>query len=253
MPNSIADKTFALFASPNNKKIVAQLENAGAKVIKFPMPEAEGIEPDENSIERLNRLVNFDWIIFPDVLTVDFFLRSLEENNVDFFELDEIRVCAFGEAVSDRLRFVQLHADVIPNTVKTADVTSALKNYIAAESFENLKFLLPKEISFQNEIKNELLKTGAEVFELPIYRIKVSKDDETTKLKALLKGGAIDEFIFSAPTDFAHLNYIFNGEPLAGVFAGIEVSVIDGLAYQAVRENDLKCAGLFQPDKIAKV
>ena len=253
MPNSIADKTFALFASPNNKKVAAELEAAGAKVVKFPMLEAERVEPDENSIEQLNRLKNFDWIIFPDVLTVDFFLHSLKENAVDFFELDEIRVCALGEDVSDRLRFVQLHADVIPNTVKTADVSSALKNYIAAENFENLKFLLPKEISARNEITNELLKTGAEVSELPIYQIKVSKENEITKLKTLLKGGAIDEFIFSAPTDFAYLNHIFNDEPLAGVFAGIEISAIDGLAYQSLRENDLKCAGLFQPDKIVKV
>ena len=253
MPNSIADKTFALFAGSNNKKVVSELENAGAKIIKFPLLEAERVEPNENSIEQLSNLVEFDWIIFPDVLAVDFFLQSLEENAIDFFELDEIRVCAFGEVVSDRLRFVQLHADVIPNTTKTEDVLSALKNYISAEDFKNLKFLLPKESSFKSETKKQLLEAGAEVSEMPIYQIKVSKENEISKLEALVRGGAIDEFIFSAPTDFIYLNYIFKGEPLARVFAGVEISASDGNIYQTVRENDLKCAGLFQPDKIAKV
>jgi uroporphyrinogen-III synthase len=253
MPNSNSEKTYALFANPGNKKIVAELENAGARIIEFPPLEAEKIEPGENLIEPQKNLVEFDWIIFPDVLTVDFFLQILEEKAIDFFELDEIRVCAFGEVVSDRLRFAQLHADVIPSTIRTEDVLSALKNYIAPNGFKNLKFLLPQEIFFRNEIKNQLSKTGAEVYELPVYQIKISKENEISKLKVLLKGGAIDEFIFSAPTDFIHLNYIFSGEPLARIFAGVEISATGGIVYQTVRENDLKCAGLFQPDKIVKV
>ena len=253
MSNSINEKTFGLIANPNNKKIVSELEKAGAKIVKFPPFEAEKIEPDANSVEHLSNLVEFDWIIFPDVLTVDFFLQSLEENAVDFFELDEIRVCAFGEVISDRLRFARLHADVIPNTIKTDDVLSALKNYIAAEDLKELEFLLPKEISLRNEIKNELLKAGGKVSELPIYEIKFSKDSEISKLKALVKGGAIDEFIFSAPTDFIALNYIFSGESLAQIFADIEISAVDEIIYQTIRENNLKCAGLFQPGKVAKV
>ncbi len=253
MQNSIHDKTFALFANPTNQKIVSELEHAGAKIIKFPPLETEKIELNESSIEQLSRLAEFDWVIFPDVLTVDFFLQTLEENAVDFFELDAIRVCAFGEAVSDQLRFVQLHADVIPNRLRTEDVLSALKNYIAAEDFQNLKFLLVRGSLVEGELKKQLTQAGAEVCELPVYQIKISKENEIPKIKALLKGGAIDEFVFSAPTDFIYLNYIFSGEPLARVFADVKISAADPIVYQTVRENDLNCAGLFQTDKIAKV
>lgn len=253
MPNSINEKTFALFANANNRKIISELERAGAKVIKFPPLEAEKIELNESSIEQLSRLAEFDWVIFPDVLTVDFFLQTLEENAVDFFELDQVRVCAFGEAVSDQLRFVQLHADVIPNRLRTEDVLSALKNYVAAEDFMRLKFLLVRGSLFEDELKKQLMQADAEVCDLPVYQIKVSKENEIPKIKALLKGGAIDEFVFSEPTDFTHLNYIFSGEPLARVFADIKISAADGIIYQTVRENDLICAGLFQTDKIAKV
>ena len=253
MPNSIKEKTFALFANPNNRKITSELERAGAKVLNFPPLEAEKIESNESSIEQINRLAKFDWIIFPDVLTVDFFLQTLEENSVDFFELDEIRVCAFGEAVTDQLRFVQLHADVIPNRIQTEAVLLALKNYIAAENFTNLKFLVVRESLFEGELKNQLIQAGAEVCELPIYQIKISKENEIPKIKALVKGGAIDEFIFTAPTDFIYLNYIFSGEQLDLVFADVNISATDPIVYQTARENDLIRAGLFQTDKIAKV
>ncbi len=253
MPNSINEKTFALFANPNNRKIAAELERAGAKIIEFPPLEIEKIESNVNSTEQLSRLAEFDWVIFPDVLTVDFFLQTLEENAVDFFELDAVRVCAFGEVVSDQLRFVQLHADVIPNRIKAEDVTSALKNYVAAEDFNNLKFLLVRGSFFESELKKQLIEVGAEVCDLPVYQIKVPKANEIPKIKALVKGGAIDEFVFSAPTDFIYLNYIFSGERLARVFAGIKIFAVDGNVYQTVRENSLICAGLFQTDKIAKV
>jgi uroporphyrinogen-III synthase len=254
MPNSINEKTYALFADSGNKKIVAELENAGAQIIEFPPLATEKIEPGESSVEQLSRLKSFDWIIFPDVLSVDFFLQTLEENAVDFFELDEIRVCALGEVVSDRLRFAQLHADVIPSKIKSEDVLSALKNYIAAEDFKNLKFLLPKERSFESDMKKQLIQAGAEeVCDLPVYQIKVSKENEFSKLKALVKGGAIDEFVFTSPTDFIYLNYIFGGEPLARVLSGIVISAADGNVYQTIRENNLKCGGLFQTDKIVKV
>ena len=242
-----------MFANPNNRKIAAELERAGAKIIEFPPLEIGKNESNENSTEQLSRLAEFDWIIFPDVLTVDFFLQILEENAVDFFELDAIRVCAFGEVVSDRLRFVQLHADVIPNRIKAGDVASALKNYVAAEDFKNLKFLFVRGSLFDGELKKQLTQSGAEIRELPVYQIKISKQNEISKIKALVRGGAIDEFVFSAPTDFIYLNYIFRGEPLARVFADVKISAADPIVYQTVRENSLICAGLFQTGKIAKV
>jgi uroporphyrinogen-III synthase len=106
---------------------------------------------------------------------------------------------------------------------------------------------------FEDELKNRLTQAGAEVWELPIYQIKISKENEIPKIKALVKGGAIDEFIFTAPTDLIYLNYIFSGEPLACVFSDVEISVANPIVYQTVRENDLIGAGLFQTDKIAKV
>ncbi|MCY7348873.1 MAG: uroporphyrinogen-III synthase [Pyrinomonadaceae bacterium] len=253
MLNSINNKTFALFDNPINKKLAAAVENSGAKLLKFPPIEAEKVVLNENSTELLKNLDRFDWIIFPDVLTVEFFLECLEENQIDAFELDAIRVCALGESVSDRLRFGQLHADLLPRRIDAENVLSSLKNYAAGDEFADLSFLLIVENSFGSAIKDELIKAGAIVSELPIYRIKLTKKAEIGKLKALLKGGAIDEFIFSAPTDFISLKYIFKAEPLARIFSEIKVSAVDGATLQIVREHHIKRADLFRLEKLDKV
>jgi uroporphyrinogen-III synthase len=234
------EKTYALFSNPTNKKIIAELEKQGAKVFQFPPLDTEKIVSVEKSVADIKNLNAFDWIIFPDVLTVDYFLQILEENAIDLFEMDSIQVCAFGETVADRLRFVQLHADVIPTSVEAASVFLALSDYIGKDELSSLKFLLPKEISQEFEIKEKLVESGASVVELPIYQAKISRTDETAKLKVLLKGGAIDEFIFSAPTDLIALKHYFNNKLISATLSELNVSTIDKAMFQTLKEHNLK-------------
>lgn len=253
MLNAIADHTFAVFDNAANKKLWEEIEKRGAKIFRFPVIEPAKPQSAEASASVIRNLDQFDWIIFTDVLAVDFFLQYLEENGVDFFELDERRVCALGEAVADRLRFAQLHADVIPNRIDAAEVASALKIYTGDSEFDRLKFLVVKESLLAGDIRNELAQTKAEITELPVYQIKFAVPDEIVKLKTLLKGGAIDEFILSAPTDFIALQHIFGEEPLPALFAEIKVSAVDGAALQSIREHGLVSADLFRLEKIDTV
>lgn len=239
------EKTYALFFNPTNKKIVAELEKQGAKVFLFPPLEEERIVLDEESVAAIKNLGNFDWIIFPDILTVDFFLEILRENEIDLFEMDSAQVCTFGETVADRLRFVQLHADVIPNAVDSNNVFLALSDYIGQDKFRSLKFLFLKQTLQHYEIEKKLIGSGSIVFELPIYQTKVLRTNEITKLKTLLKNGAIDEFIFSSPTDLIALENYFENESISKTLSEINVWAANKEIFQTLTEYDLK-AKYFQ-------
>jgi len=239
MPNP-DEKTYALFSNPINKKIISQLESKGAKVFRFPPLETKKIILDEKTIADIENLDVFDWIIFPDVLTVDYFLQILGENEIDLFEMDSVQVCALGEAVADRLRFVQLHADVIPTSVEAASIFLALSDYVGKDEFSELKFLLPKGTLQEYEIKEKLVECGANVFELPVYQAHISRTDEIARLKVLLKGGAIDEFIFSSATDLIVLRYYFDNDPISITLSEINVSAVDKAMFQTLKEYDLR-------------
>ena len=209
MSNATDQKTYGLFSTAANRKLIDKLESSGAKVFQFPPIETEKVILDEHSISYLQNLTDFDWLIFPDVFAVDYFLQALEELSVDFFEMDAVNVCAIGEAVADRLRFVQLHADLIPNFVETESVLTTILNYTNQNGLENLRFLLPKEFDSEIELTEKLTENKTIVTEFPIYQARFTDKRKVSKLKALLNGGAIDEFIFSSPTDIIALKYLF--------------------------------------------
>lgn len=239
MPD-FSEKTYALFSTPTNKKIIAALEEQGTKVFQFPPLEIEKTVLDEKFVGCIKNLNAFDWVIFPDVLTVDYFLQNLEENKIDLFEMDSVQVCAFGETVADRLRFVQLHADVVPTSIEATYVFLALSDYIGKDGLNNLNFLLAKESTLEYEIQEKLIEKGAIVFELPVYRTKISRADEITKLKILLKSGAIDEFVFSSPTDLIALKLYFGDEEISAILSEVRVSAIDKAMSQTLNEHNLK-------------
>lgn len=247
------DQTYAIFDAAANRKIVGDLKRTGANLFLFPPMAAQKIELDETETAYFTNLTQFDWLIFADVFTVDYFLKTLEESAVDFYDLDELRVCAFGEAVSDRLRFASVHADVIPAKIGTAEVFSALLNYTGETAIGSLNFLYLTGDWQENDLAVNLRTRNAEVVELPIYKAIRDETSELIKLKTLLKGGAIDEFVLTAPADLIALKNYFKPENLADVLAEIKISAADGVMFQAAKEYDLRRVGLFHLNKIDKV
>ncbi len=210
------DKTYGVFATEASRKFIATLEN----VIEFPVPEIERIDFE---IDKLSKI---DWLVFLDILAVDCFLQTLQINNFEMFELDDLRVCANGESISDRLRFSQLHADVIPSKNNIETIFKEICDY---ENPENLKFLITKE---NTKLADLLKNANAEVAEISTYQIKQVAN--FTKLKTLLSGGAIDEFIFNSPDEVYYLNDFAKLNKLE-----IQFSVTEGNSYQTLREFDV--------------
>jgi uroporphyrinogen-III synthase len=241
MSDSLAAKTYAIFSKPTNRKIISRLRAAQNEVIEFPFAEAEKIELNPAEKSLIETIAEFDWIIFPDVYAVEFFLEALERANRELFELDLLRILAFGEAVADRLRFVQVHADVIPARLDAESVFSALRDYLSGEEeFKNLRILLPKESSSRMALTEMLRQNESEAAELDIYRLpKTENAAGLTRLKALLKGGAVDEFVFAAPVEVSGLAALF-GEKLKDLLAGTSVSATDETTFQTLREHELR-------------
>jgi uroporphyrinogen-III synthase len=234
MQSASNEKTYALFSTTANRRLAAALSEAKAKVFEFEPIEIRPLKTGQILFDE------FDWIIFPDLYAVDFFLSLLEENSIDLFELDAAQVLTLGEAVADRLRFVQLHADVIPPTIETETIFAALTDYLGKENLNGLRVVVPKESDFDFELKDKLIDAGATVKEIAVYQASVAEKNVTANLKALLKGGAIDEFIISAPEDVVSLKHYLSPDDLRAGFAGVRVSGTNEISMQTLRENNLR-------------
>jgi uroporphyrinogen III methyltransferase/synthase len=240
MSDSIPVKTYAIFSGAANKKIISQMRDAGGEIIEFPS--AVAVKNVLSSAEKnfIENVSDFEWIIFPDVYAVEFFLEALAETQIEFFELDLLRILAFGEAVADRLRFVQVHADVIPARIDAESVFKALSDYLFdEEEFKNLRVLLPKESSSNPALTEMLRRKKSEATELNIYTLKTENAAGLTRLKALLKGGAVDEFVFASAAEVSNLAALFD-EKLKDLLAGTSVSATDETTFQTLREYELR-------------
>ena len=232
-------KTYGLFDNPLNKKLISDLRRKGENVLVFPPVKTEKLELTAYAVKHLQNLAGFDWVIFTDVFAADYFIEHLGAREMDFFELDDLSVCALGEAVADRLRFVQVHADVIPSKSDDAAVFSAISNY-AGPTLADLSFLVVREKSAVWHFIEMLTAEKAKVAELPVYQAGLADEPANTKLKTLLKGGAVDEFVFSSPDDLLSLRFLTDEADFSAVLNETQVSAVSEIVFQSLQENGFR-------------
>lgn len=251
MSESISARATAIFADPLNEKLIGRLRGeANVNLIEFPFFSPAPVASDDQTESAIANLSQFDWLVFPDVYAVEFFLERLAAGGIDFFALDDLRVCAAGEAVADRLRFVQLHADVIPTRVDAPGILSAVGDYLSSDEreFENLRILLPKEAASVSPLSRALGEKGSQVTELSAYSLQTvgGAGKGLSRLEALLAGGAIDEFVFASPAEVSNLEIIFRRE-LKDLLTDARVLASDEITFQSLVERGLR--PLYFPKK----
>lgn len=206
-----SDKTYGIYATAQNKTLIAALKSKNAAVIEFEPGEfiKTGAANDERIFDELEI---FDWLIFTDPVSTEYFLEELQARDFDLFEMDEKRVCSYGEAVADRLRFVQLHSDIIAQKISDHEIYTAISGYIGGETFDARNFLIVKSRAQNFEIAEMLTKRGARVAQIALSEYQLPTGLEFTKHKTLLKSGSIDEFFFGSVEDVWRYKFQFRNE-----------------------------------------
>jgi uroporphyrinogen-III synthase len=187
----MSDQTYGLFDNGSNRRLIERFREQNVDMFLVPTVEATPLP-----VREVPAIAQFDWLIFPDLRTVDHFLELFS----DKFILDDLIICAGGEAVADKLRFSQLHADVIPLKHNADAMFAAIGEYASPNG---VNFILPGEKNSSYKIVPLLEEAGGKVMEFPVYEYRNPVD--LTKLRSMMLGGAVDEFIFGSPDDVLDL------------------------------------------------
>jgi uroporphyrinogen-III synthase len=239
MSNLEIKKTYGLVGGPLNSNLISELKQNGEDVLVFPAINTSKSALSETGVSFIKNPSDFDWIIFTDIFAADYFIEALREYEKDFFELDNLLVCALGESVSDRLRFVQVHADVIPPNTSAGAVFSEISQF-AGGVLRDLRFLTVREETSRYSFIEMLRHENAAVEELPIYKAEFDEEREIIKLKTLLQGGAVDEFIFSSAEEVLGLKLLFPETELAKILNEVKTSAANENTFHALLENNLR-------------
>ena len=220
---------------------VSELERLGARAVSCPTIEI--VEPESFATldEAIENLYGYDWLIFTSVNGVDFFLRRLQTLGHDRSDLDELRVCAIGEATALRLREAQVHVDVIPEHFKAEGVYKALESYVGGSSELNrLNFLIPRAAVARDYLPRALEEAGARVDVVPAYRTVRPHTKERGRVEALLAGGAVDCITFTSSSTVTNFAALFDTTDLSQLLAGVHVACIGDITAATAADYNLR-------------
>lgn len=232
-------KTYGLFDTVINRQLISDLEAGKSKIYKLPQIETKKTNLSAESLAQIKNITFFDCLIFTDVLTVKYFLQILDENEIDLFNLDEVRILTFGETVSDELRLSQIHADIVPSFLDSASIINAMKDYFGTEDFQKLNILVAHEKNDEPEILNLLTADNLQITQMPVYQTFSSKS-ELIKLKIILESGGIDEFIITSPIDLISLEHYFEIRKSDENFQETKIIAKGELISKMLTENNIK-------------
>lgn len=229
---SLVKKSIAIFANKSNQWIQEKFSD---EFTFITLPEIEPVKTEEFSKDL--QIMSFDWILLNDMLTTEVFIEKLKSDSFDFFELDQVQICTAGESISTLLKLHQIHSDIISTNSDQEAVFKAIMDY-NDNKLEGLKFLLIKEKNQDLHIAEFLKYSGAKVTKISLYELKIEDRRKIARLKALVKGGAIDAFIFTSPKEIPALEILF-GENLSECLHQTQVLAIDEFTFQALLEKKL--------------
>jgi uroporphyrinogen III methyltransferase/synthase len=207
-------------------EFVAELKRYGASVVLCPTIEIRKLESYERLDEAIEHLYGYDWLIFTSVNGVEYFFQRLKAGNRMVSDLDELKICAIGEATADRLRDLQVHVDVVPEEFKAEGVFNALERFVGGpEALPGLNVLIPRASVARDYLPKALEKAGARVDVVPAYRTELPADLDRGRVAAMLSGGA-DCIAFTSSSTVKNLARLFDTEDLSAALAGVVIACI---------------------------
>ena len=213
-------------AAAQAEVFVIALESYGANVIPCPTIEITEPESYERLDEAIDHLYGYDWLIFTSANGVEYFLRRLNTRGIGVEELDELKVCAIGEATADRLRDAHVHVDLVPSQAKAEGVFAALSEFAGSrEQLHGLNILIPRAAVGRDYLPKSLEAAGARVDVVTAYRTVVPENLDRGRLSAMLTGSA-DCIAFMSSSSVKNLGLLFDTQDLGEKLQGLTIACI---------------------------
>jgi len=228
-------------------EFVTGLEQFGARVVVCPTIEISALESYERLDEAIEDLYGYDWLIFTSANGVDHFFRRLRAGLREPSELDDLKVCAIGEATAERLRQLHVHVDVIPEEFKAEGVFAALERFVGGrDGLKNLNILIPRASVARDYLPKALQEAGARVDIVPAYRTSLPADLDRGRVAALLSGDA-DCIAFTSSSTVKNLGKLFDTQDLSEALAGVVIASIGDITGATAVEFGLRVE--IQPEE----
>ncbi|MFC1474420.1 uroporphyrinogen-III C-methyltransferase [bacterium] len=205
--NTLADKLDWFQRRPLfGKKIIvtrsrkqASMLSAGLRDLGADAPEMPTIDtvpPDDWSAvdSAIDKIENFDWIVFTSVNGVESFLNRIFESGGDVRRLSKSKIAAIGPATNKKLRDFGLNADLQPPKFVAESIVETLEG---AGEIKGKNILLPRADIARKALPELLAEKGAAITDVSVYQT-VPGDFDVESLKTMIESGSVDAVTFTS-------------------------------------------------------
>jgi uroporphyrinogen III methyltransferase/synthase len=222
-------------------EFASALERYGARVVYCPTIEIAPPESYAALDEAVENLFGYDWLVFTSANAVEHFMRRLEAAGKDVSELDELRVCAVGDATAGRLADARVHVDLVPQKFQAEGVFTALENFLGGRAaLAGLNFLLPRAAAARDFLPRALEAAGARADCVTAYRTVRPETTGRARVEALLVGGGVDCVTFTSSSTVHNFAQLFDTRDLRPLLSGVRVACIGEVTARTAAEYGLR-------------
>jgi uroporphyrinogen-III synthase len=233
--------------SEQAKGMMGQLEDLGAQVQLVPT--IEFVEPDDPGIvaDAIERLSEFDWLVFTSPNGVRYFFQHLDQSEHDHRALHSAQFACIGRSTSRALKSEGFGCDLMPDKFVAEGLLVALE----AEDLTGKQVLIPRAQVAREVLPETLAQWGAQVVVAPVYKTVHPPLEDGTREWAQ---GSTRVLFTSASTVKNWVKVTGNrdlpcfciGPVTAGaaeheglqILGVAEVHTLDGLVQEVLRESD---------------
>ena len=237
----LAGRTVVITRAQNQAaEFVSELKRYGAEVVLCPTIEICELESYERLDEAIDHLYGYDWLVFTSVNGVEYFFKRLGSRQRQASDLDELKVCAIGEATADRLQDLHVHVDVIPEEFKAEGVFAALQRFVGGiDALQGLNVLIPRASVARDYLPKALEQAGARVDVVPAYRTSLPANLDRGRVAAMLSGSA-DCIAFTSSSTVRNLAQLFDTQDLSQALAGVAIACIGDITATTAADYGLR-------------
>lgn len=212
----------------------ALLSASGADVMEFPTIETVA-PPSWDSLDKaIDRLPDFDWVIFTSVNGVRFFVQRLRERGGDIRDLKGIKICAIGPKTAEAIENSGVRVDITPSEYRAEAIIASL----GEAAVSGKKILIPRAKVAREVLPEELKKMGAEVTVADAY-VTIKPEGRREEVREMLKKGEISAVTFTSSSTVANFMEMLGEDDARKLMNGTVVASIGPITSETARKYGL--------------
>jgi uroporphyrinogen III methyltransferase / synthase len=211
-------------------ELVRALSDLGADCLECPTIRVTS-PADFGPLDRaIDRLQDYDWIVFTSVNGVAGFFERLFARGRDVRSLGHLNTAAIGPVTAARLKSFGLASDLVPETFQAEAVVEAFRR----QELRGRQVLLPRAQEARPILPEQLTTLGASVHEVAVYRT-VPDGTDAGALMDRVAEKPVDLLTFTSSSTVRNFKALLNAEDWTRL-AGTPAACIGPITAETARE-----------------